>query len=323
VLSDVLPLSTPFVLQVFPIYACNFKCKYCIFSIPASERHFISDKVSMSMDLYKKCINDMATFPDRVKVLRFVGIGEPLLHRNIANMIAYASSHDVARTLELLTNASLLSPKMSDSLIAAGLSRLVISLQGTTQSKYRDVCGFNIDFQTLIENIRYFYTNKSNTKVYIKIIDCAFDGNDDEQRFYDIFGNICDTMAVEHAVPIHAGVKFDGVLKTLPNEVTQFGLPVSDVHICPQPFFTLQINPDGKVVPCYSFEYPAIMGDCNHESVPAIWNGPAFQRFRHAMLGGMKADHPICSECNIIKYRLFQEDVLDKDVDRLKVFYEN
>ena len=32
-LADVLPLHTPFVIQIFPVYACNFACKYCIFSV--------------------------------------------------------------------------------------------------------------------------------------------------------------------------------------------------------------------------------------------------------------------------------------------------
>ena len=32
--------------------------------------------------------------------------------------------------------------------------------------------------------------------MYIKIIDCALNGKDDEQKFYDIFGDMCDTIAI-------------------------------------------------------------------------------------------------------------------------------
>ena len=156
-LAEVLPLDTPFVVQIFPVYACNFKCNYCIFSVDKAKRGFISDKIIMDFDLYKKCIDEIAIFPNKVKVLRFVGIGEPLLHKNIADMVEYAVSKDVANTVEILTNASLLTPKMSDSLISAGLSRLVVSVQGTTKEKYKDVCGANIDFENFIENLRYFF----------------------------------------------------------------------------------------------------------------------------------------------------------------------
>lgn len=321
-LAEALPLKTPFVLQIFPVYACNFKCGYCIFSVDKTKRHFISDKILMDFNLYKKCIDDIAMFPDKVKVLRFVGIGEPLLHKNIANMVEYAVAKDVANIVEILTNASLLTPKLSDALISAGLSRLVVSLQGTSKDKYQEVCGTNIEFDVFVGNLRYFFNNKGNVQMYIKIIDCALDSKEDEQRFYDIFGDICDTIAIEHAVPIHSSVDYDSVLKKSDRAVTQFGLPVSEVHICPQPFFTMQINPDGKVVPCYSFEYPGIMGDCNNQSVCEIWNGEPYRQLRRTMLDGIKNVCKVCANCNIIKYRLFPEDALNNDAERLKKFYE-
>ena len=320
-LADMLPLETPYVVQIFPVYACNFRCKYCIFSVKKEKRYFISDQVLMDLDLFKKCIDDISSFPDKVKVLRFVGIGEPLLHKNIAEMIEYAVSKNVANTVELLTNGLLLTPEMTDSLISAGLTRLVVSLQGTSKEKYREVCGADIDFDSFIENLKYFYINKGNAHVYHKIVDCALDGKDDEKRFYDTFGDICDTIAIEHAVPIHSGVEYDEMLKEKDMKVTQFGLPVSDVHICPQPFFTLQVNPDGKVVPCFSFEYPGIMGDCNDEPVDAIWNGARFRGFRLEMLDGIKNVCEVCANCNIIKYRLFPEDDLSNDAERLKKLY--
>jgi len=320
-LADAIPLDTPFVVQIFPVYACNFKCCYCIFSVEEKNRHFISDKVNMDLGLFKKCIDDMAGFPNKVKVLRFVGIGEPLLHKDITEMIRYAVSKQVANTVEMLTNASLLTPKMSSSLISAGLQRLVVSLQGTTKKKYQKVCGKDIDFEELIKNLKYFYTNKGNAHVYIKIVDTALENKDDETRFYDIFGDICDTIAVEHTVPIHAGINYDNVFKEKEQPVTQFGLPVSDVKVCPQPFFTMQINPDGNVVPCYSFEYPKILGNCGSRPVTEIWDGDEFRQFRSDMLEGAAKASNICSQCNIIKYRLFPEDDLKNDAERLKKYY--
>ena len=48
----------------------------------------------------------------------------------------------------------------------------------------------------------------------------------------------------------------------------------------------MQINPDGKVVPCYQISYPAIMGDANHQTMQEIWNGEGYRSFRRAMLDG-------------------------------------
>ena len=85
----------------------------------------------------------------------------------------------------------------------------------------------------------------------------------------------------------------------------------------------MQINPDGKIVPSYSFEYPGIMGDCRYKAVYEIWKGVQFQNFRRKMLDGLNNVSEICSNCNIIKYRLFPEDVLNDDVERLKKYYES
>ena len=323
-LADVLPLATPFVVQIFPVYACNFKCKYCIFSVKKSKRGFISDKIMMSLDLYKKCVDDMTHFNSKIKVLRFVGIGEPLLHKNIVEMVKYTAHKNIANTIEILTNASLLVPELSDKLINAGLNRLVVSIQGTDCKKYKDVCDADIDFDKFISNLRYFYKHKNDVQVYIKIVDTALDGKNDKEKFYKIYGECCDTIAVEHTVPIHTGIDYNDVLKKNDNQtLTQFGLPVKDVKICPQPFFTMQINPDGKVVPCYSFEYPCIVGDCSLQSVTEVWNGKVFQKIRHDMLEGSDKVSEICRECNIIKYRLFPEDDLKNDFERLKPFYES
>lgn len=322
-LAEVLPLDTPFVMQIFPIYACVFKCCYCIFSIDPAKRGFISDKIVMDLDLYKKCIDDMVGFPNKIKVLRFVGIGEPLLHKNIVEMIAYAASKQVANTIETLTNAALLTPKMSDALISSGLNRLVVSLQGTTREKYKKTCGADINFEEFVGNLKYFFNHKAIANVYFKIVDSTLDGKDDEKKFYEIFGDICDTIAIEHIVPIHSGIDYEKVLNGKEMSLTQFGLPVSEVKICPQPFFTMQINPDGKVVPCYSFEYPGIMGDCNDQSVREIWNGKKFQNFRRSTLEGTKNVSANCAKCNIFKYRLFPEDDLRNDVERLKKLYED
>lgn len=323
-LSEVLPLSTPLVVQIFPAYACNFRCNYCIFQLERKERGFISDKTFMAFDLYKKVVDELTLFPEKVKVLRIVGIGEPLLHRNIAGMVAYAVQKGVANKVEILTNASLLTPRLSDALISAGLSRLVVSIQGTSKEKYLRVCGADIEFDAFVSNLKYFFENRGSAHVYVKIVDSALDGEADEKKFREIFGDICDTLAIEHTVPIHSGVDYKTVLEGREMSKTQFGLPVSEMKICPQPFFHMQVNPDGKVVPCYSFEYPEIVGDCNSESMLEIWNGKKFREFRRKMLDGVRNTCKICADCTISKYRLFPEDALsDADAERLKKSYES
>jgi len=321
-LADLLPLRTPMVVEIFPIYACNFRCIYCLLSLKKAYRGYISDKRSLDFGLYRECIDDIGRFPERLRLLRFSGIGEPLMHKNIAEMIDYASRKGVTEKIELLTNASLLTPVISDKLISAGLSRLVVSLQGIRKEKYKEISQIDLDFERFIENLRYFFEHRRKVHVYMKIVDDALVGKKDEERFRTLFGSLCDSFAIEHVVPIQEPVDYTNVLGAKGKSVTQFGLPVGEAQICPQPFFKLHILPDGKIVPCHSYKYPSIMGDCTRQSLREIWNGSTYKTFQRDMLRGVENACEVCGKCSIYKYRQFAEDVLDNDAERLRSLYE-
>jgi len=55
-LKDALPLDTPYMVQFFPIYACNFKCGYCIHSVPVSQRRYITDKPQWTLTYIKNVL---------------------------------------------------------------------------------------------------------------------------------------------------------------------------------------------------------------------------------------------------------------------------
>lgn len=90
-LAELVPLETPLLIHFFPIYACNFKCNYCMFSVDKEDRPFVTHLDKMSLELFKKCIDDLKDFPEQVKVLRIAGMGEPTLHPQLVDMLRYAS----------------------------------------------------------------------------------------------------------------------------------------------------------------------------------------------------------------------------------------
>lgn len=319
-LTDILPLEAPLILQIFPAYLCNFKCNYCVFSVPEKKRGFISAKKLLDYDLYLKCINDMNRFRTRIKVLRFAGMGEPLLHKNIVEMIEYAEKQKVAEKTELITNASLLTPEISEKLAASGLSRLLISIEGLSDKHYKKISDTKINFLELLEKIKYFYKHKKNTFVHVKIINTALKNEKEKEKFFETFKNISDSMGIENVVPLYPCVNFKKILKKN-LEKTQYGINIQKGTVCPQAFYTCQINPDGLVVPCYSIVYPDIMGNVNQDSIYDIWHGRKFYQFRQQMLDGLKKTNETCKNCTVMTYRLFPEDDLSNDIPILKQKY--
>lgn len=314
-LADQLPLKAPILIQMFPVYACNCKCEFCIYSLEKSKHGFMSDCINMDFGLYKKFVDDMLGY--KTKMLRFAGTGEPLIHKNIADMVALAKKSDIAERVDIVSNGVLLNQKVSDELINAELDTLRISVNGLSSEDYKKHCDINLNFDDFVSNIKYFYDNKKDTKVYIKIIDYMVNTKELEEKFYSIFKPICDTINIEHLVEPVDCVDVSELGGELTK--TQNGESLSTAEVCPQPFYMLQINPDGKIVPCCAMEYPAILGDINNEKIIDIFTGDKFNSFRRNLL--LMHKNKICSRCVVYKYGIYREDILDNDIDKLLNLY--
>lgn len=310
-LRDVLPLDTPYMIQMFPAYACNFRCGFCLHALDRRQHGYISDVPFMGMELYRKCIDDMKQFPHKLKMLRFAAIGEPLLHREIAEMVAYAKKADIAQSVDIVTNGALLTPELSDRLIGAGLDRLRISVEGLCAEDYQVHVGQAIDFERFVGQIRYFYTHSRHTHVYIKIIDYMVQKPEQRARFFEIFQPISHSIAIEHLTPTIEEIDYDQLSGGMETDKPQNGEALLKAEVCPQGFYMMQINPDGKVAPCCSMKYPAILGDVNQNTVPEIWTGKPFNQFRQNMLEDRTRIGPVCRDCKLYLYDLHPEDVLD------------
>lgn len=318
-LGEVVPLDTPFSLYIFPTYFCNFKCNYCEHSLPEDimeKKPYY--KKSMSFELFKKAIDDAKNFPRKIKTVVFVGLGEPLVHPQICDMVKYASKSGVAERIEIITNGSLLTHTMSDSLIEAGLTNLRISIQGIDSERYHEICGKSINFEQFVDNIRYFYNHKKNTNVYIKIIDCALRNEREKQIFYDIFSMISDDITVEYLVDYNSELNYSDLwYGEGASGLCQHG----ETHIseiCSQPFYTLYLWPDGSVIPCHNMkENLYTLGNVKSLSLTSLWNGDRHKSFMIDQLKGYK-NIPTCCDCKRFKCSFRKEDALDDYVESIK-----
>ena len=81
-----IPLSTPYMLYIDPSNACNFKCRFCAMSTGEKQSY---KKQAMPFELYKKIIDDLSKFPERLKMIRLATQGEPLLNPHFTDMVRY------------------------------------------------------------------------------------------------------------------------------------------------------------------------------------------------------------------------------------------
>lgn len=323
-LAEALPLAMPYLVQIFPVYGCNFKCEYCIHSLDRSSHGYISHETLMPWEVYKKVVDDIRDTGERIKMLRFAAIGEPLLHPQIAEMVAYARQSGIAASVDIVTNGSLLTRELSDRLIDAGLSKLRISLEGLSSEEYREHTSVAVDFGDLVDNIRYFYERSQGTRttMYIKIIDYMVQSKEQQDRFRELFSPMTHSIAIEHLTPTIEEIDYDKVSHGMKTDKPQNGTVLLESQICSQPFYMMQVNPDGNVVPCCSMKYPCVLGNVKEESLQGIWLGEKYRNFQRNMLDGVDRAAEVCGKCTLYRYDMHAEDRLDADAERLKRYYE-
>ncbi len=105
-------------LYIEPTTKCNLNCRMCF-----RNTWFDEPICDLSLEDYKQVL---AAMPKTVETVFFGGMGEPLFHKDILEMIRLAAETGVE--VELLTNGTLLTEKMIHGILEAGLTRLWISI---------------------------------------------------------------------------------------------------------------------------------------------------------------------------------------------------
>ena len=132
-------------LYIEPTTKCNLNCQMCF-------RHTWFDEPICDLSL-EDFRHVMDTMPSSVETVFFGGMGEPLFHKDILEMIRIAA--ETGADVELLTNGTLLTPEMIRGILDAGLSRLWISIDDLDTEHVQENAGHNHSRQ-ILDNIRSF-----------------------------------------------------------------------------------------------------------------------------------------------------------------------
>lgn len=317
-LYKVVPLDIPFSIGIWVSDFCNFKCVYCSHSTNSKVcvEHMITWDEFVNMidnieELYR--INGGG----RAKNLVICGVGEPLTNPLLPKMIRYCREHNISDRIELTTNGSLLTHKLSDELIDAGLTRILVSIQGINAEAYNRISGINIDFEKFLNEIKYFYENRKQCTVYIKTLDIALNKGEDEE-FYNIFSPIADMVNIEKAMVGFDDVDYSKLIKAKEDRcVTRYGYKWKERIACDALFMRLNITTHGDVNAC-TCQWPALsLGNIYDKPLKDIWNGDLHKLYMKLHLQGKRGDIKRCANCESISYAGHPLDNLDDHLDEI------
>lgn len=142
----------PIEMEVSLSSGCNHRCIFCSFEYMSHQSHFL-DK-----DIFLKNIKEIAR--KGLKSIVFAGDGEPLLHKNAAEIINKSKEYGVDTALS--TNGVLLTPEMSKECLKS-LTWIRFSTAGITNETYDKIQrGRHGDLDKVLHNMQEAVRVKRN-----------------------------------------------------------------------------------------------------------------------------------------------------------------
>ncbi len=138
-------------LRVSVTDRCNFRCVYCMpKSVFSKDYKFLPRKDLLSFEEITRVVETAARFG--VTKIRLTG-GEPLIRNDLEQLIEWIANVDGIRDISLTTNATLLTKKRAESLRAAGLQRLNVSLDAIDDETFKRVNDVGVGVQDVLDGI--------------------------------------------------------------------------------------------------------------------------------------------------------------------------
>lgn len=135
----------PIYVEISPSGACNFRCTYCAFDFMDYQPRFLD------ADVLKTRISEMAMAG--VKSIVFAGEGEPLLNKNIGDIIVHTKNEGI--DIGLVTNAVLYNNDLADKTLGS-ITWIKVSIAGATKETHAKVHQTSTDdLEKVINNMSY------------------------------------------------------------------------------------------------------------------------------------------------------------------------
>ncbi len=270
---------------------CNLRCVMCTFHSPLSP--FLVDgkpprkRGFMDKSLAFKIVDELGSGGIPL-TLSLHGAGEPLLHRDLVEIVSRASRYSKIYA-GFLTNAMLLDAELSRRLLDAGLGWISFSIDGNdpkTFEAYRQRAKLDVvkkNVMTFLE-ISQKLGIKPLTQVNMTVQKEMWDQVDD---FVSFWLQYVDRVSVSPCRPM-------GSRKS----------PLVPPHVkripCPMLFSMMVIYWNGDVgLCCEDWFNDGQMGNVSNQSLSSVWKGKKFEQARTLHIKGLYNRVPLCGDCDI------------------------
>jgi len=219
--------------------------------------------------------------------------GETLFHPDIVKMVKYAKDNGV---LDIMfhTNATRLTPEISQGLIEAGLDKLIVSFDSPVKEHYERI-RLGAKFDGVVENVKTFAAlkEKSGKKTpQLRINMVVMKENEHEKE-----------QMVEFWRGIANGIGFLGCINPLGIDTTDrsiLGESYDPYFCCEKLWQRLTIGHNGDIKLCHMDELNQVtLGNIFSDDIGEAWNGDLLEGIRLKHITGAIEQVPPCKTCGL------------------------
>jgi radical SAM protein with 4Fe4S-binding SPASM domain len=288
----------PISLTIEPTTACNLGCPEC----PSGLKQFSRPEGNLKQDFYKTIIDQVHK---QTYYLNFYFQGEPYINPDFLQMVSYANSKKMYTATS--TNAHFLNDKNAKATIESGLSRLTISIDGTTQKTYESYRK-NGSLDKVLEGAKNVIKWKKELKSKTPYIIFQFLVVKPNQHQIEDAKQLADKLGVDEirfkTAQVYSYKHGNELIPTIDKYSRYkkqadgtYKLKNKMLNECWRMWSSCVVTWDGKIVPC-CFDKDAThqLGNIQETSIKDIWHNRAYNGFRKALLTN-RQEIDICQNC--------------------------
>ena len=294
--------SKPYVMYLDSVSYCNLQCPFCPTGTKTSDRQ----KATLSLDKFKHILDHIGPYLFELKLYNWA---EPLLNKDLPEMIRYAKKYHIP--ISLSTNLSIpLTEQKIGEIVSSGLNVMICSIDGASQESYQKY-RIGGDYNLVIKNIEMINKIKKEKNSQIPILIwqfLVFKHNEHEiEKAKQKATELGMEIIVELPYVPQNEIKEWG--STLPqfsptlnsNSTLQIDSPSQNSLIPNKPctwlWSTIVINPTGSISPCCVIANEKDDFGSVDDSIRKVWNNKKYQGARQLFKNGKKTENVICNRC--------------------------
>lgn len=290
--------ALPISIAIEPTTACNLRCPEC----PSGLRSFTRPTGTLNVALFQKIIDELK---DTLTYLTFYFQGEPFLHKSFLDMVAYAHKNGIYTATS--TNGHFLSPSVSEATVRSGLDRMIISIDGTSQSTYES---YRVDgkLDTVIEGTKNIIAAKKRLQSHTPHVIFQFLVVKPNEHQIDEVYALAKRLGVDEVKLKTAQIydyqngnplipSQDKYSRFAANGDGTYRIKNQLLDHCWKMWHSCVITWDGQVVPCcFDKDAHHAMGGLQEQSFRDIWNSKPYQAFRKTLFHS-RSNIEMCKNC--------------------------